>query len=626
MRALAKLKQSNGELHLKGQKITLDAIPLNTQKFKILKINNITLMDSMSFLNDSLEKLVDNLKASNHGFDLTRGWVRDEQKLSLLTRKGIYPYEYITDLAKLEETELPPPEEFASKLAMTTGASAEDYAHAQTVWNTFRCETIKDYTEIYVVSDCYLLLEVVLELRQTLFEEFNLDLCHYWSLPMMAKDMLLKKTKAKIELMTDPEMIHMVRDNIRGGLSFVNQRYCNVREEAERTGEPCSIVYLDAVNLYGFAMTKPMPVGDYRWLSVDEMDHFDVNGNIDDSDEAETGYFLEVTLEYGEDYHLDHNSMPLAAHRLDITGDMLSEYAKKALTSQKKKPAAYKATKLSATFMRRDKYVCHGVNLKLYLELGMKLVKIHRIMSFRQEPFIKPYIQFCAKMRAQSVSKSRSNTYKLVSDHHDSTCFPSIFFFASERETTIPPSIIFFLFSRASGRQRLLRQDDRELHRAHGHALRADEAGVHEEEHGPQVQGQHDPGRGPDRGLPGQERGTPQPVVGGGQVDLGVEQGAHDQALLQGHPPAVQRQGHDPGVGHGLLRHQAGRSHHRSRHQRAEAGQTDGHFQLSEGSLPLRREQQERPRPAQERDPRGRPGRVRGREKQGVRHQVGEHV
>lgn len=159
-----------------------------------------------------------------------------------------------------------------------------------------------------------------------------------------------------------------------------------------------------------------MPVGDYRWLSVEEMDNFDVD-EIDDDDDAETGYFVDVTLEYDEEFHVAHNSMPLAAQRLHVTGDMLSSYARSALEkTQKKKVSSYKADKLSATFMTRERYVCHGLNLKLYLELGMRLIKVHRVMTFTQAPFIRPYIDFCAKMRAQSVSKSRSNIFKLAAN------------------------------------------------------------------------------------------------------------------------------------------------------------------------------------------------------------------
>ena len=414
MKAIADKKKREKVLMFDGKPVRLQAVPLNTQRFKILKINNVTLMDSMSFLNDGLDKLVDNLKQSNHPFPLTRQWIADEQQLDLLMRKGCYPYDYMTHMGRLEETRLPPPAAFASPLTGSTTASEADYAHAQRVWDTFGCRNLRDYSELYVMADCYQLLEAIVELRNTLFEEFRLDLCHFFSLPMMAKEMLLKKTGVEVELLTDPEMIRMVKENIRGGLSYVNQRHFDVEEESARRGEPVSICYVDAVNLYGYAMSRPLPIRNFRWLSLEEMQDFDALRDV--SDESDTGYIVECTLDYPEEFHADHNSFPLAPHRQTITGDMLSEYAREALSVQKRKGAQYRAEKLTSSFLRREKYVCHGTNLKLYLELGMRLVAVHRVIAFDQEAFIAPYIKFCSEMRAKSKTKTRSNTFKYAAN------------------------------------------------------------------------------------------------------------------------------------------------------------------------------------------------------------------
>lgn len=235
MSALAERRKRDGDLKCKGKRIRLQAIPLNTQKFKILKLNNVTLLDSLSFLNDSLDRLVDNLKASNHEFKIMRQWLADKEKQDLMMRKGnnmlgytciscvnpilspigVYPYEYMTSILKLDDTSLPPPEAFASQLSGTSGATDADYAHACKVWDVFNCRNLRDFSELYVKADCYQLMEAILELRVTLYEEFNLDMCHFFSLPMMAKACMLKHTGAEVELLHDEEMIHLVKDNIR---------------------------------------------------------------------------------------------------------------------------------------------------------------------------------------------------------------------------------------------------------------------------------------------------------------------------------------------------------------------------------------------------------------------------
>ena len=185
-------------------------------------------------------------------------------------------------------------------------------------------------------------------------------------------------------------------------------------EESRKRKEKVVICYLDAVNLYGYAMSKPLPVADFRWLSEEEMERFDPMEDVTEED-GETGYIVECTLQYDSENHADHNSIPLAAHKQTIDASMLSEYAKTALAAQRNgKIGSYKASKLTSSFQKREKYVCHGVNLKLYLELGMRLVKIHRVIAFTQKAFIRPYIEFCSKMRAESKTKSRSNTFKMA--------------------------------------------------------------------------------------------------------------------------------------------------------------------------------------------------------------------
>ena len=389
----------------------IEAIPLNTEKFKMIKIGHCTLMDSMSFLGASLEKLVETLKASKHNFPILSQWVRSTRKREKLLKKGVYPYEWVTDMSVLDSKNLPPREEFFSNLAMTH-VNEEDYKHAVDVWNTFHCESFKQYTVLYCRADTYQLAEAVCELREGLLEEFGIDMCHFLSLPMMTKDIMLKSTNVKMGLLTDVEMVNLVKSNIRGGLSYVNMRHFDCEEEEKKRGEPVCVSYVDANNLYGAAMRFPMPLNDFRWMSEKEINAYDPL-NFDEKDER--GYFLEVTLDYPEHLHLDHSSFPLAPHQMEVTDDLLSEYATEAL-KRLKNSTKYKAIKLTSTFLRRENYLVHALNLKLYLELGMKLVTIHRGISFYQEQFLRPYIDMCTKKRAAASTKTRSNMMKLLSN------------------------------------------------------------------------------------------------------------------------------------------------------------------------------------------------------------------
>jgi hypothetical protein len=212
----------------------ISAIPLTTQRFKCIFINRMTLMDSTAFLPSSLDELARTLTVSDHHFPILRQWSEvageeyeeaREEKLKAATRKGIFPYDHVTggDAQLKAEKCLPPREAFFNRLT-NEGVSPRDYAFAGQVWNLFDCGSMMDYCRVYMETDVYLLAEAVMTMRKTLFEEFELDMLQYLSLPMMAKDIMLKVTDAEIELISDYDMIMMLQRGIRGGLSFIGQR------------------------------------------------------------------------------------------------------------------------------------------------------------------------------------------------------------------------------------------------------------------------------------------------------------------------------------------------------------------------------------------------------------------
>ena len=154
-------------------------------------------------------------------------------------------------------------------------------------------------------------------------------------------------------------------------------------------------------------MRHNMPIGDYRWLGPDEIQNFDINKVSLDSPK---GYAFEVTLEYPENLHIDHNSYPLAAQHITVEQDMLSPYAQACLDELGLKFS--KTKKLTATFGRRENYVCHAINLKLYLELGMELKEIHSGVEFTQGDYMKTFVDICAKKRREAVTQMDSMIYK----------------------------------------------------------------------------------------------------------------------------------------------------------------------------------------------------------------------
>ena len=192
------------------------------KKIKVDEINGaditfeIRFIDSFKFLQTSLANLVSNLSpddfhSTKHAFKLNT---------SLLTRKGVYPYDYVSSLDKLSETCLPPKEEFYSKLN-DEDISDEDYQHAINVWNTFGCKTLRDYHNLYLKSDVLLLADVFENFRATCLKHYKLDPAHYYTSPGLAWDACLKTTGKHLELLHDYDMLMMFERGIRGGITHI---------------------------------------------------------------------------------------------------------------------------------------------------------------------------------------------------------------------------------------------------------------------------------------------------------------------------------------------------------------------------------------------------------------------
>ena len=122
-------------------------------------------------------------------------------------------------------------------------------------------------------------------------------------------------------------------------------------------------------------MSEYLPYGEFNQLK--NVYKFDVNSINEKSD---TGYFLQVDLEYPDELHELHNDYPLVPKKLAVTNNMLSKYCKEIADKYDTKVGDVK--KLIPNLRNKTKYVLHYRNLQMYLFLGMKLIKIHRMLKF----------------------------------------------------------------------------------------------------------------------------------------------------------------------------------------------------------------------------------------------------
>ena len=271
--------------------------------------------------------------------------------------------------------------------------SDKDYQHAQTVWNTFKLRNMGDYHDLYLKSDILLLADVFENFRKTCLQYYKLDPCHYFTSPGLSWDAMLKMTDIILELMIDIDMFQFIEKGNRGGISYIANRYGKANNKYMKTyyDEKSSkyIVYLDANNLYGWAMSQYLPTGGFRWLTENQINKLDLARYKHDS---KKGLILEVDLEYPKKLHNLHNDYPLGPEKVKVTKDMLSKYCSK--IASKYNISTGLVQKLIPTLNNKEKYVLHYRNLQLYIDLGLKVTKIHRVLQFNQSPWLKQYIDF----------------------------------------------------------------------------------------------------------------------------------------------------------------------------------------------------------------------------------------
>ena len=356
----------------------------------------IRFIDSFKFLQTSLTNLVENLQPDD--FHNTKEIFR--KNVDLLTRKGVYPYDYVSSIEKLSETQLPPKEEFYSKLN-DENVSDEDYQHAINVWNTFKCKTIRDCHDLYLKSDVLLLSDVFENFRKTRLHHYNLDPAHYYTSPGLAWDACLKETGQELQLLHDYDMLMMFERGVRGGISHISKRYAEANNKYMVDYDPDKpstyIQYLDANNLYGWAMSQSLPTHGFKWikdLTKDKLMDILEKANHSMSNHGRKEYIFEVDLEYLPDLWTAHNDYPLAPEKMIVNG----------------------VEKLICHFKPRKNYILHYRNLRQYVEMGLKLTAVHRGISFNQSSWMEPYIRKNTELRKTAANSFEKDFFKLMNN------------------------------------------------------------------------------------------------------------------------------------------------------------------------------------------------------------------
>ena len=163
---------------------------------------------------------------------------------------------------------------------------------------------------------------------------------------------MLKMTNIKLELMIDVDMYQFVEKGMKGGVSYIANRYGKANnkymKEYNEKAPSKYIEYLDASNLYSRAMSQSLPTGGFRWFMGKKINKLDLGTYKTD---GKKGLILEVDLEYPQELHNLHNDYPVAPEKIKVSNGMLSEYSKK--IAEKHKISISQVNKLIPTL--RDK-------------------------------------------------------------------------------------------------------------------------------------------------------------------------------------------------------------------------------------------------------------------------------
>ena len=193
-------------------------------------------------------------------------------------------------------------------------------------------------------------------------------------------------------------MILMIEKGIRGGICQATHRYAKANNKYmknyDKNIESSYIEYLDANNLYGWAMSQKLPVKGFKWVKKKKLSTFNEDFIKKYDEDSSTGYFLEVDIDYPKELFNFHKDLPFLPERKKVE----------------------KVEKLICSIEDKEKYVIHIRALKQALNHGLILKEVHRVIQFNQEAWLKPYIDMNTKLRKEAKNEFEKDFFKLMNN------------------------------------------------------------------------------------------------------------------------------------------------------------------------------------------------------------------
>ena len=385
---------------LKKDKVKFKIIPKTNEEYIAVKYGCIRFIDSYHFLSESLDKLVKNLDEDD--FKILKKEFLD--KWQYLNKKLAYPYEYFNSIDDYKKpVDNLKRENFFSKLKNDYPDDGE-IERTREIIKLFNIKDGEDLTRLYCKSDVILLADVMEKFVKVSFEEYGINPLYCVSLPGFTYQCALKYSEIKQQTLQNKDLILLIENNIRGGISSVmGDRYV-ISDENKK------ILDMDATNLYGHSMSQMLPYDEIEmWHGHPDLYMNWLEEILNTPDDNEIGYILEVDLKYPDNIKEKTKHFPFCPDKKKINPDKYTDYMKKI------KPKNYtKSKKLISNWTDKKTYLIHYRMLKFYVRHGMIVEKIHEIISFKQSKRLESCINFNTQKRNKAKNDFEKDFFKLL--------------------------------------------------------------------------------------------------------------------------------------------------------------------------------------------------------------------
>ena len=385
---------------LKKDEVKFKIIPKTNEEYIAVKYGCIRFIDSYRFLSESLDKLVKHLDEGD--FKILKKEFPD--KWQYLNKKLAYPYENFNNINDYKKpVDNLKKEDLFSKLK-NDYPDNDEIKRTKEIIKLFNIKDGEELTRLYCKTDVILLADVFEKIVKVSTKDYKINPLYCVSLPGYTYQDALKYTDFKLQTLQDKDLIFLLQNNIRGGISSVmGDRYV-------KSDENNTVLCVDATNLYGYSMSQLLP--------YDEMEmwhrHADKYLNwldeiLNTPDDSEIGYFLEVDLKYPDNIKQKTKYYPFCPEDKKIDPNKYNEY-----TNSIKSGNYTKSKKLICDWTDKKKYLIHYRMLKFYVRHDMVVEKIHEIISFKQSKWLESFVSFNTQKRNKAKNDFEKDFFKLL--------------------------------------------------------------------------------------------------------------------------------------------------------------------------------------------------------------------